>query len=130
MANFKSILSGIGKVLTTVLGVERVAEPLLHLIPGVGQAVTVFDNFTSKILNGIGSLEVDQLDGQGNIKAQAIVDDFEAGLSIAKQLAALRGETVTYDEPELRAAISDIVSGLNRLAKVKGSIKSVPIPKK
>lgn len=128
--SFASILNRIKTVTGAIVGVEHVIAPVLGLIPGVGPAITVFDHYAAKWLNLIGALEIaDPRDGQGQIKAQAIIDDFATGLEIAQLVAQEKGEQIIWDQALLREATSDIVSGLNKFVKVKASVKSVPVTK-
>lgn len=124
-----SFLSVLKKIGTTALGIEHSIAPVLRLIPGVGSVVAVVDDLVTKVQTAIVTVEHSIPDGGGPLKLDAVTKDFEATLDLTKSILALRGETVEYDKVEFQAAVADQVSFFNRMAKVKGSFKVVPLPK-
>jgi len=128
MASFFSILKKVGSV---AFGVERVAAPVASTVfPQFAPAIAQLDGWVNRLHSAILTLESENpVDGQGQIKAAAVIADFEAGLDITNAVLALRGKTLVYDKKELEAAISDFVSAYNHLAKLKASFHEADLPK-
>ncbi len=121
-----SFLSIVGNALGKIVGVERAVAPFVSFIPGAAPVIHGFDLIASTVLSSMGKAEVGNPIGGGQIKADSVVADFEAGLEITKAVAEADGKQVVYDEATLRSALMDLTNGFNKLALVKASIKIIP----
>ena len=122
MASFKSILS-------TILGIEKIAEPALMLIPGAAPVLTILDPIFTKLQADINTVEVTKTaDTPSQSSSDAVIANFENGLQVAQAFAATEGKMVVYDKLALQTAINAQVSALNSMATVKASFKMVPLP--
>lgn len=126
--SFKSIIKSIDG---TLLGIEHVAAPIAEgLFPQFAAPIAALDNIFSRVPSTIITLESSVSDGQGQLKAQAVIADFETGLDFTNSILAMRSKMLDYDHVELQNAINSLVAGYNSLAKVKASFKKIDIPVK
>lgn len=125
--SFASIVKKVG---STLLGIEHGAAPIAEaILPQYAGAISQLDGWAVKIQNTITTLEQNPvLDGQGQVKSDAVIADFESGLDLTNAALAHTGQTMSYDKVELQNAINSLVAGYNSLAKVKASMKVVPLP--
>ncbi len=154
--NFVQALKNTESVLAKVLPIADKVISITGAPPGVGLGVQILENMAKRgVLQNAGSKDVtpdgvpiadpvqgipDAIvaaeaaipeDGKGPEKLAQVISNFETGLamSVAQELFAkldppLRLE---YNRAELELGIKEIVSGYNRLATVKASVKLVPI---
>ena len=122
--SFLSILKTIGK---TALGIEEIAAPILKtLIPAAAPILDIF----SRLQVAITTAETNNpLDGQGVMKATAVVADFESGLGVTQEILSLEGKHLTWDDSALQAAISAQVAAYNAFAALKASFNIEDVPK-
>src|SRR6185437_2964590 len=74
-------------ILKTVLGIEHTIAPFLSVIPGVGSIVVGVDAIVQRVQAAIGTVEASNPgDGQGSLKAPAVIADFNAGLDLTQQV--------------------------------------------
>jgi hypothetical protein len=117
--SFISILKTVG---STLLGIEHVAEPIVEtLFPASSPIFAIFD----KVQTAITTVEQGMPAATGAAKAQAVVNDFEAGLALTQQILAVDGKTLSYDTTALQTAIDAQVAAYNAFAAVKASFKVV-----
>lgn len=123
--SFVNILKKVGTIL---VGVEHVAAPVAAVVfPQFAGPIGLLDSFVTKIQGTIVTVENNNpLDGQGQVKQDAVINDFNAGLDLFQQTLALRGETLTYDQALLKDFIDNQVAAYNAAAKLKASFKVVP----
>lgn len=126
MASFTSILKRIGEV---ALGIERVTAPIAEIaLPQFAPIIARVDATFQRLQNAVATVEANNpLDGQGNLKAQAVTTDFEAGLAFTQYVLALEGKQLVYDPSALQLAINTQVAAYNAMAQVKASFRVVPI---
>ena len=124
--SFLSILKTIG---TTVLGIEKTAAPILELIPGISGPVQVIDGIFQRVQQAIQTVEQTSPVAGGQLKSGIVIQDFQAGLSLAQSILALEGKQVTYDASALQDAINSQVAAYNAMAKLKASFTVVPVAK-
>ena len=124
--SFLSILKTIG---TTVLGIEKSAAPILELIPGISGPVQVIDGIFQRVQQAIQTVEQTSPVAGGQLKSGIVIQDFQAGLSLAQSILALEGKQVTYDASALQDAINSQVAAYNAMAKLKASFTVVPVAK-
>lgn len=111
------------KVGRAVVTVEHAVAPIASAFFPQFAAV---DAIVTRVQGAIITAEANiPQDGQGALKAQAVIGDFEAGLDIAQSIAAARGKRLEYDKAALQEAINGFVAGYNGMAKVKASFKEV-----
>ena len=124
--SFISILKRVGTIL---IGIEKVAEPIVETVypPSVG-VFSVLDPIFARLSPAIQAMEVQTPVGSGAFKADAVVADFEVGLELAQQILSLEGKTVTYDKAQLQAGIAAQVAAYNAFAAVKASFKIELLP--
>ena len=113
-------------ILKTVLGIEHTIAPFLSVIPGVGSIVVGVDAIVQRVQAAIGTVEASNPgDGQGSLKAPAVIADFNAGLDLTQQVLALKGEKLAYDPAKLQDAIDKQVAAYNAFAALKSSFQIV-----
>ncbi len=128
--SFTSILQKIGQVGQVIAGIEHTAAPWLALIPGAAPIVATVDAIVARVQATIATVEANNpVEGQGKIKADATIADFQAGLELTQQLLRTQGKTLTYDQGELQAGINAQVEAYNHFAALKASFKTVDLPK-
>lgn len=111
-------------VIKTIVGVEHAVTPLLSVIPGVGSIAVGVDAVVQRIMSSVATVEANNpADGQGGVKAPAVIADFNAGLELTQQVLAIKGEKLTYDPAALQDSINAQVSAFNAFAKLKASFK-------
>jgi hypothetical protein len=120
--SFLSILKKIG---TVALGVEHAAAPFISVAyPGFQALDSLFQRLASTVVT------VEQnnpVDGAGALKAEAVKNDFAAGLQTTQDVLALTKKKLTYDDALLQQAIDAQVLAYNTMAKLKGSFKVVDL---
>ncbi len=123
--SFLSILKKIGSVSSTVIGIEHTVSPLIStFVPGFAK----IDDILQKIPSAVVAVEqAVPADGQGQAKSDAVVADFQSGLSFVQDILAMEGKTLAYDPAALQDAISSQVSAFNAMAALKGSFKIASI---
>lgn len=124
--SFISILKKFGSV---VLGIEQKVAPLAEsFFPQFAPEIGAVDGIVTRIQTAITTVEANNPgDGQGGIKASAVIADFEAGLGLTNTILAAKGETVTYDSVALNNAITSQVAAYNAFAALKASLKVVAV---
>lgn len=124
--SFWTVLKKIGA--GVVKGVQ-IAEPIIQIVdPSLGAILSKFDPLFAKIITNVVTVEANNpVDGQGQIKSNAVIADFEAGLATTQSVLALEGKKLVYDDAALQKAITDFANGYNGLAAVKTSFKIVPL---
>lgn len=127
--SFLSIFKTIGHGLSVAAGVEHQVAPLLKLIPVVGQYVQPLDDIITRIQNGIKTAETMSPVGNGQLKADAVTADLQAGLDLTNSILAIEGKQVAYDPALLKAFIDAQVTAYNAAAALKGSFHTVPVAK-
>lgn len=117
------------KIAVGAVKAEQAALPLINLIdPALGTILSKLDPVFAKVITTVAVVEMNNpLDGQGQIKSNAVIADFEAGLATTQSVLALKNEKLTYDDAALQKTISDFANGYNGLAAVKQSFKIVPL---
>lgn len=115
------------QVFTVVAGVVHVAAPIAQtFLPGI--PFVAIDTMFQKLQGTIATVEANNpVTGQGVVKAQAVVADFEAGLAFTQTVLALEGKKLTYDLVALQGAIDSQVAAYNFMSKVKDSFHIVPV---
>lgn len=123
--SFFDVLKRIG---STFVKVESIAEPIIKtLLPASAPIFNLLDPLFSKDVTNVLTVEANNpTDGQGQLKGDAVVEDFEAGLSTTQSVLAINKQKLTYDA-ELQAAIKSFADWYNHLAKCKQSFKIVPL---
>jgi hypothetical protein len=122
--SFVGILKKVGTIL---VGVEHIAAPIVGVaFPALAGPIGLIDNVFQKLQNTIITVENNNpVTGQGQLKADAVVNDFNAGLDLTQQVLALKGEMLTYDSAALQESITSQVAAYNAMAKLKASFKVV-----
>src|ERR1035441_7764718 len=87
--SFLSIIKTIG---TDVLGVEKVAEPIVEQI--LPASIPVFNIF-DKITGAVKTAEVGMPGASGAAKSSAVMADFNDALALAQQILAQNGQALT-----------------------------------
>lgn len=120
--SFLGILKNIGK---GFLVAEQIAMPIAQtMLPQFAPVLGRIDNLVQRTQAAIITVEQNNpADGQGGVKQEAVIADFQAGLDEMQSILALSGKKLTYDEGELKSAINDQTSAYNHFAKVKASFK-------
>ena len=125
-----SFLSIIKTIASTVLGVEKLVSPVVGvLVPGAQPVVNILDSIVTRVQNAIVTVEANNPVGNGTVKFDAVVADFQAAVDLAQSMAAAAGKTLTYDKAALTDAINDQVAAYNAFAKLKASFQFVDAPK-
>lgn len=124
--SFWTVLKRIGGGL---LQGEQVAEPFIKtLFPASAPIFNLIDPLFAKVITNVATVEANNpIDGQGQLKAGAVIADFEAGLSTTQGVLFLTKQKLVYDDAVLQAAIKNFADGYNNLAAVKTSFKVVPL---
>ncbi len=111
-------------ILKTIAGVEHAVAPLLSMIPGVGTIAAGVDAIVWRIQGAMQTAEVQNpSDGQGGLKAAAVISDFKAALEFTQQVLALEHKKMEWDNDALKAAIDAQTAAYNAFAKLKASFK-------
>ena len=120
-----SFISIFKKVGTILVGVEHIAAPIAStMFPALAGPIGLLDNVFQKIQNTIITVENNNpITGNGQLKADATINDFNAGLDLTQQILALKGEKLTYDMQLLQEVIANSVASYNSMAKLKASFK-------
>lgn len=126
-----SFFGGLKKVGKVLLGIEHVAAPIVSvLLPASAPIFGMIDSWVSRLHSAVVTVEANlPMDGQGKLKSDAVIADFEAGLDVTNGFLANKGKMLDYDKDELQNAINSFVAGYNSLAKVKTSFREVDLPK-
>jgi len=121
--SFLSILKTIG---TDALKIEPIAAAAVSLVnPALAN---LMNGISGKIQGAVTNAELTITQAKsGGIKADAVVADFESGLSIAQEVLAAEGKAITYDPVALQTAINNQVAAFNAAATLKASFKIVPL---
>jgi hypothetical protein len=123
--SFASILK---KIFTSEHIVAVAAE---ELSPTYAPVIAVADDLFLRLQTAITIAEANNpVAGNGQIKEQAVINDFTTALGLTETALALQGKMVTYDEIALKNAISSQVAAYNAMATVKASFKIVEVPAK
>lgn len=112
MASFISIITG---ALKTLVGIEKVAEPIVEtILPVTRPAFVAVDGVIALVQNLVLTHEVvSPTTGTGSAKLQAVLSDFQAGLAVAQKVAGLMGKTVVYSDSDLTTFINAQVAAYN-----------------
>lgn len=111
-------------IIKTIVGVEHAITPILSVIPGVGSIATGIDAIAQRLIGGIATAEANNpADGQGGIKAAAVVSDFQAGLELTQSVLAIEHKKLEYDAAMLQTAINAQVAAFNAMAALKASFR-------
>jgi len=122
--SFISILKKIG---STVLGIEHVAAPIAEIaFPSLAGVIGEVDTLTQRLQTAIVTVEANNPVGNGQLKSDAVIADFNASLALAQSIAHAAGQQVTYDTAQLQTTINAFVTAYNEAAKLKASIKISP----
>lgn len=118
--SFLGIFKRIGTVAAEVGGV---AAPFINLlpVPGAALASTLLSHVSSAVIQAEREI---QGDGTGPLKsamAKALILE-QMGMSVAGDIFAARGETLSYDQTKLQALIDAQVALYNAAAAFKGTI--------
>lgn len=121
--SFLSILKTIG---TDALKIEPIAAAAVSLVnPALAN---LMNGISGKIQSAVTNAELTITQAKsGGVKADAVVADFESGLSIAQEVLAAEGKAITYDPSALQTAINNQVAAFNAAAALKASFKIVPL---
>lgn len=124
-----SFVNILQKIFTVVAGVEHIAAPIAEtLLPGFAPIITTIDGIFQKLQGTIATVEANNpVTGQGAVKSQAVIADFEAGLAFTQYAFSLEGKKLTYDLAALQEAINAQVAAYNAMSKVKDSFHIVPV---
>lgn len=115
---------------------KTVGMDALKIEPLVAAGVSFFNPALGNLMNGIsGKIQSAVTNAElmitqaksGGIKSDAVIADFESGLSIAQEILAAEGKAITYDPAALQAAINNQVSAFNAAATLKASFKIVAL---
>lgn len=121
--SFVSILKTIG---SAILGVEHIAAPIAEIaLPQFAPIIAKVDGIFGRLQNAITTIETQRPTDHGQVKADAVKADFEAGLAVALDALNLAGKKVAYDDAALQRAIDSQVAAYNAMAAVKASFKVV-----
>ena len=127
MSSFLSILTSIGK---TVLGIEQVAAPIAETIfPAAAPIISALDKIFQNLQGAVVTAEVNNPTGNGQVKSDAVIADFQAGLALTQSVLALEHKELQYDAAALQTAISAQVGAFNAMAAVKASFHIADLPK-
>lgn len=120
-----SFISILKKVGTILVGVEHIAAPIIGAtFPALAGPIGLLDNIFQKLQNTIITVEHNNpISGNGQLKSDATINDFNAGLDLTQQILALRGEKLTYDAKLLQDIIIHQVAAYNSMAGLKASFK-------
>ena len=123
-----SFIGILKKVGTILVGVEHIAAPIVGAaFPGLAGPIALLDGVFQKLQNTIITVESNNpISGQGQIKQDAVINDFAAGLDLTQQILGLKGERLDYDHAALEESIKSQVAAYNAMAKLKVSFKVVP----
>ena len=124
--SFWTVLKRVGSF---ALQGEQVAEPFIKtLLPASAPVFALLDPIFAKVVTNVVTVEANNpLDGQGKLKGDAVIADFEAGLLTTQSVLALSKQKLIYDDVALQAAVKSFADGYNSLATVKQSFKVVAI---
>lgn len=124
-----SFINILKKVGTILVGVEHIAAPIASAaFPTLAGPIGLVDNIFQKLQNTIITVEANNpVFGQGQLKLDAVVNDFGAGLDLTQQVLALKGEKLIYDAKLLQDVITAQVQAYNNMAALKASFKIVAV---
>lgn len=125
----KSFWNALKKIGGVVLNVEHAVAPIVvNIDPALAPFVGVFEGWVNRVHGMVITAEANNpVDGQGQIKLQAVVADFEAGLSIANAIAGAKGKKIDYNHPKFNESVGHLVAFYNGMAEVKASFKEVDL---
>jgi len=121
MKGFLGILKKIG---TVALGISQnpLVDTALHaFIPGYSR----IDPLLEALQNNIITVEQNTTTENGQLKAQAVKNEFYAYLNTFQEALAASGKKLIHDDALLQAAIDAQVLAYNNMAKLKASFKIV-----
>lgn len=124
--SFLSILKRIGSV---ALNIEHTAVPIISALdPALAPLLGRIDGWVTRVQGAVLTVEANNpVDGQGQVKLQAVIADFEAGLSIANAIAGGHGKKIAYDQAKFNESVGHLVSFYNGMGEVKSSFKEVDL---
>lgn len=121
--SFLSILKKVGKV---ALGVSQnpIVDTALHaFVPGYARVDPLLEALQSNII----TVEQNATLENGQLKSQAVSNEFNAYVHTFQESLALVGKKLTYDESLLQATIDAQVLVYNNFKKLKDSFKVVDL---
>ena len=126
--SFLSILKTVGKV---ALAAEHIiALGAEMILPAYAAPIAAVDGLLQNVQAAIITKEIQNpVDGQGQLKAAAVTQDFNSMLSLAQEALAIGGKTISYDPTKLQAVIDAQTAAYNNWAALKGTFKIVDVPK-
>ncbi len=126
--SFWDVLKKVGRA---VAGIEHTVAPIVEMaLPQFAPEIAMLDGWVNRVHSAVITVEHNLPgDGQGGIKQNAVIADFEAGIDITNAVLAQRGKMLQYDNGALQTAINSFVAAYNALATVKQSFKEVDLPK-
>ena len=124
-----SFISIIGKIGKVALGIERAVVPIVETIdPAATPIIAAVDGLVGRIQGSITTAEANNpAEGQGAVKAAAVVADFQDVVGIVQEILAMESKAMTWDASALTAAITAQVAAYNAFSVLKSSIKIVPL---
>ena len=131
MGETVSFISIFQKIAKGLVAAEHVAAPVASIIfpqfaPIIGSIDHVFGTVQASIVTAEANNPVD---GQGQLKLDAVVTDFNAAMADMQSFAAVAGKQFTYDGKALQDAISAQTQAYNAFAALKKSFKLADLPK-
>ena len=122
-----SFISILKTIETDVIGVVRIAEPIVEaIVPASLPIFSIFD----KLTNAVKTAEVGMPNATGDAKALAVVNDFQDALALTQQILATNGQQLTYDAVAVQKAVNDQVTVFNDFATIMASFKvTAVVPK-
>lgn len=124
-----SFLGALKSIGHAIAGIEPTAVTILKLFPVTAPAAGLIDGLFHTIQGAVVTAEAQSPVGGGQIKSQAVIADFQAGLQVTQSVLALEHKTLTYDADKLQAVINAQVAALNAFAELKASFKIEDAPK-
>ncbi len=124
--SFLSVLKKIGSV---ALGIEHVAVPIISVAdPAVAPFLAKLDGWLSRTQTAVQSAELTFTDAKaGGLKQDAVIKDFEDGLTTAQDALAVMNKTIQYDKAAYEKVIADFVTAYTDAAAFKASWKIVDL---
>ncbi len=124
--SFLSIFKNIGKGL---LAVEKVAAPIAEgLLPAYAPLIMSIDHLFGTTQAAIVTAEQNNPLQNGQLKLDAVTNDFNAALSELQSILAVTGKQLTYDGNGLTTAINAQVAAYNAFAALKSTFKIADAP--
>lgn len=115
-----SFLGNIGTVIHRVYDIEQRVGPIVAAVyPPAAPAVGTFNSVAGAIFRAEAQHPTD---GDGAVRNQIAVADFESGLNVANMLLQARGEVAIYDPAALQEAIAASVAAANAAKKLADSM--------